>query len=79
MNNKVFLAMFNSMIHESSFGVISVHKTRRGAEMVVEFHKEEMRKEHEKFIKDRDKQNTFNYGAFDQFLAWEVFEMELLD
>jgi hypothetical protein len=78
MNDTVFLAMFNPMIHESSFGIISVHKTRKGAEMAIEFHKEEERKEHNEFLKDRDSKDDFDYGSFDQFKAWQVYEIKLL-
>lgn len=41
----VFVALYNPMIHESSYGIISIHKTKRGAEMAMEFHKEEERKD----------------------------------
>ena len=76
---KVFLALYNPMTEESSFGVLSVHLTRKGAEMAVEFHKEEVRKEHIEFLKDIDPKDDFDYGSFDNFKAWCVFEMELQD
>jgi hypothetical protein len=79
MKDNVFLAMYNPMIHESTFGVISVHKTRKGAEMAVEFHKDSMRKEHNEFLKDRDPKDDFDYGEFDRFLAWNVYEIKLND
>lgn len=40
MNKKVFAAIHNPMIHESCFTVLSLHRTRRGAEMAMEFHKQ---------------------------------------
>jgi hypothetical protein len=79
MNDNVFLALFNPMTEESSFGVLSVHKTHKGAEMAIEFDKEETRKEHEEFLKDRDPKDNFDYGPFDQFKAWAVCEMKLQD
>ena len=40
---KVYIATYCPCIFESSYGVISVHKTKRGAEVAMEFHKEEER------------------------------------
>lgn len=65
MNNLVYLAMYNPMIHESTYGVISVHKTKRGAEMALEFHKKEC---------DENPDN-FNRGVE----SWAVFAYELKD
>ena len=79
MNDNLFLAMYCPMTEESDFGVISVHKTRKGAEMAVEFHKEEVKKEHAEFQKDRDPDDHFDYGTFDTFKAWTVFEIKLED
>jgi hypothetical protein len=38
---KIYAALYNPMIHESTWGIISLHETRKGAEMAVEFHKHE--------------------------------------
>lgn len=38
---KVYLAKYNPMIHESCYLTLSVHRTRKGAEMAMEFHKSE--------------------------------------
>ena len=38
---KVFVAKYNSCVYESAFGVISIHKTREGAEKALEAHKRE--------------------------------------
>ena len=74
----VFLAMYNPMIYESSFGVLSVHKTRKGAEMAMEFHREEMFKEYEADMKEsKERGDPFDYGPFGQFEAWMVFEYKL--
>jgi hypothetical protein len=41
MKTLVYLAMYNPMIHESVYGCLSVHKTQRGAEMAIEFDRQE--------------------------------------
>ena len=42
----VYAAMFNPMIHESVFGIISLHWNRKDAEMAMEFDKMEYQKEY---------------------------------
>lgn len=73
---KVFIAMYNPMIYESSFGIISIHKTERGAQMAMEFHKEERRKEWLEMYPLKEEQEEFLFGEFE---SWKVGEAELLD
>jgi len=72
----VYIAMYNPMIHESSFGIISVHKTEKGAQMAMEFHKEEQKKEWIETYPDEDGQKRFPFGHFE---SWAVEHIELLD
>jgi len=70
---KVFLAMYNPQIHESAFGVISVHKTRRGAEMAIEFDKKEKKKEWEEIYPEEDRWE-FPFGIFE---LWTIREFNI--
>lgn len=45
LGDKVYEAAYNPCIHESVYGTISLHRTRRGADMAMEFHKAERLKE----------------------------------
>lgn len=65
----VFAAMYNPMIHESSFGVLSLHRTLKGAHMALMFHKREKRKEWEYIYKTEDDREEFPFGSFE---AWAV-------
>ena len=65
MKPKVYVAMHNPMIHESTYGIISIHETRKMAEMAMEFDKAETIKE--------------NGEEYCSCMAWAVFEVELLD
>ena len=76
MNEIVFAAMYNPMIHESTFGIISLHKTRKGAEMALEFHREEKRKEWNEMYSDVPIEERYGM-QFGQFEAWNVFEYTL--
>lgn len=70
---KVFAAKFNPMIEESAFCVISLHETRKGAEMAVEFHKEETRKQEMKNSAWYDNNNR----KWDRWFDWSIEEMEV--
>ena len=74
MIERVFVALYNPMIYESSPGIISIHKTRKGAEMAMEFHKEEKRKEWKNLYKTTEERKDFPFGKFQ---SWLVLEYEL--
>lgn len=70
---KVFAAKFNPMIEESAYCTISLHETRKGAEMAIEFHKEETKKkemEHSSWY-DNSKRK------WDRWFDWSIEEMEV--
>jgi len=74
----VYVAMYNPMIHESIFGIISIHKTRKGAEMAMEFHKAGEREKYDELTKKRKLAiGNFDYSPFGTFQAWEVFECKI--
>lgn len=72
----LFIAMYNPMIYESSFGIISIHRTERGAQMAMEFHKEEQRKEWLAMYPTKDEQEEYPFASFE---SWKVGTAELLD
>ena len=41
----VYAVLYNPMIHESTWGVISLHKSLKGAEIALAFHKHNTEKE----------------------------------
>jgi len=85
----IYAAMYNSMIEESCFGILSLHKTHKGAETAVKVHKaqkhkewEETEKQRKENIKDEKwsdeyKEHYLKSFKFGKFEAWNVFEMEL--
>ena len=75
VQKKIFAALHNPMTEESSAYTISLHKTRKGAEMAIEFHQNECRKQHEEIYKD-DEDGLKDY-PFDFFKSWDVAEMEV--
>jgi len=48
----VFQFIYNDCIHESSALTVSIHRTRKGAEMAMEYHKNEKRKKWEAECKE---------------------------
>lgn len=57
----VYGAMFNPMIHESGFVVISLHWRKKDAEMAMGFHRVEYHKE----------------NGIDNYTAWRVYKFKI--
>jgi len=57
----VYGAMFNPMIHESVYAVISLHWDKKDAEMAMEFHKHE----------------TLLENGIDSCMAWTIYEFNI--
>lgn len=81
---KVYAALYNPMIEESAWTTISLHRTRKGAEIAMKFHKEKQRKEWEEHDKWQRKEYGDNYehmksSPFGTWQKWGVNEIEVLD
>jgi hypothetical protein len=72
---KVYEFWYNDCIYESAAACMSLHRTRKGAEMAMEFHKEQKRKEFEELYKDEDDIDW----TFDSMSAWGVSEREVVE
>jgi hypothetical protein len=72
---KVFAFQYCDCIHESSFFTESLHKTQKGAEMAMEFHKNERFKEFEKY-KEETEYSDIEFGQFED---WRVIELDIQD
>lgn len=70
----VYAFMYCGMIYESSYATISLHRTRKGAEMAMEFHKAELKKEWDDMYKDEEP--PYEFGHFE---AWAVEEVKIYD
>lgn len=57
---KVFGFFYNSCIHESAYGLMSLHKTKEGAEAAMQKHIEEKKVEHSEYV-ERQKENLADY------------------
>ena len=64
MPTEIYAAIFNPMIHESGFVTLSLHRTQKGAEMAMEFHKAA--------TIDED-------GKLDDCKYWDVVKMKIED
>ena len=71
----VYESLYNSDCCEGAASTISIHKTKKGAEMAMEFHKNEKLKEWEKECKEYPPAKEYPFD-FDQW--WGVRECELL-
>lgn len=69
---RVYEFVYSSCIHEDSGHTVSIHKTRRGAEMVLEFHKNELKKEWDEMYAYYEPPCEFGYME-----DWRVRETEI--
>lgn len=74
MKQTVFEFKYNPDTYDSAAFTISVHKTKKGAEMAMEFHRANTEKEHKELYKGE----IDNFG-YDFAQWWGVEETELLD
>ncbi len=70
----VFEFLYNDSVCESAAHTMSIHKTSKGAEMALEFHKAEALKEWEKDCKEYPSEYEFPFD-YDQW--WGIRETEL--
>ena len=67
VDSTVYVAMYNPMIHESVYQTISLHETKRGAEMAIAFHRNEQLKEWNKIYNDNEE--GFKFGTSE---SWAI-------
>lgn len=72
---KVYEFLYNSDCCESAASTMSIHKTKKGAEMAMEFHKAEKKREYDELYDDEYKED-FDWD-FDQW--WGVRETNLAE
>jgi hypothetical protein len=76
----VYAFMYCPCIHESSHGTISLHKTEKGAEIAMEFHKENERIIHEDMYKNLNiDKNSSMYHEFGINENWCVVKLQVLE
>ena len=71
----VYEFLYNSDCCESAASTISIHKTKKGAEMAMEFHKNEKLKEWKQECKEYPPAKEF---PFDFHQDWSVRKSELM-
>lgn len=74
MSDKVYAFEYCPCIHESSLGVISLHRTKKGAEIAMELHKNEKKKEFDALY-----DNIEPVSGFGTFEDWRVREIKILE
>jgi len=72
----IYLASYLECIHDGSWATLSVHETRKGAEMATEHHKNECRKEY-KETQEFCKREGITCTEFGETERWNIFEEKL--
>ena len=76
---KIYAFEYCPCIHESSYGVVSLHRTRKGAEIAMEFHRNALKTEYDvyhKYIIEDLPDYPYSFGKFER---WKVVEIEIQD
>ena len=76
---KVYEAIYNPMIQESSDCTLSIHRTRKGAQKVINKSKLQAKKDFRKTCEYYKKNKLPISFTWNQFKYWGVNETELLD
>lgn len=71
----VYEFLYNPDVCESCSSTVSIHKTRRGAEMAMEFHRAEAKREWEEVCEEYPSCGDY---PFDYNKWWGIVETELL-
>lgn len=76
----VWAFLYCPCIYESSFATVSLHKTEKGAEIAMEFHKENERKKHEeRYVNLSITEKSELYVEFGTMEAWDVQKFPVLE
>lgn len=74
---KIYAALYCPMTIESSYGTISLHKSKENAEIAMKIHMQGVKDEFDSlYSKEEAEENGFKY---DDYKAWCVDEKELLE
>ena len=71
---RAYEALYNPMTWESSYGTLSVHLSKEGAEKAIAFHKMEKIKEWQRMYPEKEEQ-PYEFGQFED---WAVREIRVL-
>jgi hypothetical protein len=72
-NDFVYAFMYCPCIHESAYATVSLHRTEKGAEVAMEFHKNEKLIEYEEYAEAVDA----SLDDFGQFEKWAIKKIEI--
>jgi hypothetical protein len=75
MKGILYQFIYNPMIEESGWITMSLHKTRKGAEMAMKLHKKKKEKEWKKFYPNPN-EAPHKFGRFEK---WDISEIEIKD
>lgn len=75
----IYEALYCCCIHESSYGTLSTHRSREGAEKAMNKHRDAEKKEWDEMYRDVEEPSLFEDMKFGQHEDWDVREIELLD
>jgi len=73
-NETVYAFRYCDCIFESNYATKSLHRTAKGAEMALDFHKNERRKEWEEIYPTEKDKKEYPFGAHE---GWDIKETKI--
>ena len=77
MEDKIWIFYYNPMVHESSAAAISFHRTKKGAQIALEFHRQGEWSKWDEYLNNLDPEGRKHAGKFGEYERWFVKEEEL--
>ena len=74
ITEKVYEFWYNDCVYESAAACISIHRTKKGAEIALSFHKEQKRKDFNEVY-----ENHIPSSPFGTLEAWGIEERDILE
>ena len=79
MKDTIWVFYYNPMVYESSAAAISFHRTEKGAQIALEFHKNEEMKKWNEYLSFLDNEAKQWCGVFGEHESWFIKEETIID
>lgn len=77
--DKLYGFYYNPMIYESGDCLITLHRTKKGAEMALDYHKADKQKEYDDYASWHKEEGTEPPCSFGEFERWYIEEVKIND
>jgi len=76
---KIYAFLYNPMVEESSYEIVSLHTTREGAYQALIKHRQKKAEQYNEYIDKLDEVGKKYASKFGKWEDWTIEEMEVLE